>query len=248
MFSEKALRFFLNQKPLVDLPENVSVMNPYNSEETNLLVKQFFRKFYNDSDKRTFIVGINPGRFGGGVTGVAFTDPVNLEEKCGIKNDLDKKHELSSRFVYSLIDEFGGTSNFYSNFFITALYPIALIKDGKNYNYYDSKKIYNALKPQILKTFQQQIDFGANDKEAISFGKKNAEYLKEINEELGFFKKIIVFDHPRFIMQYRLKKLESYLKDYSDQLRKTAFLLLTLLNFSSQILTCRFFLIELLFD
>lgn len=220
MFSEEALKFFLYQKPPKNLPDNVRVMNPYDSENVVLMVKQFFKKFYNDSNKRTFIVGINPGRFGVGVTGIAFTDPVNLEEKCGIKNDLDKKHELSSRFVYSLIDEFGGAKKFYSKLFITALFPLALIKDGKNFNYYDSQKIYKLLKPQILKTLRQQINFGANDKAVISFGKKNAEYLREINEELGFFKKIIVFDHPRFIMQYRLKKLEDYLSNYTDLLNK----------------------------
>ena len=158
MFVDKALKFFLNQKLPEKLPDQVSVMNPYDSENTVLLVKRFFKKFYSDNNKRTFIVGINPGRFGGGITGIAFTDPVNLEEKCGIKNNLDKKQELSSRFVYNLIDEFGGSEKFYSKFFISAIYPLALIKDNKNYNYYDSKKVYSALKPQILKTFQQQIE------------------------------------------------------------------------------------------
>lgn len=214
MFSTKAKKFFLNLDLPVNLPNQVSVMNPYDSEETVSLVKKFFNKFYNDNNKRTFIVGINPGRFGGGLTGVAFTDPVNLEEKCGIKNNLDKKHELSSRFVYRLIDEFGGAEKFYSKFFISAIYPLALIKDGKNYNYYDSQKVYKALRPQIIKTFQEQLNFGANDEVVISFGKKNAEYLKEINDELKFFKRIKIFDHPRFIMQYRLKKLDEYLKKY----------------------------------
>jgi len=218
LFADKALKFFLNQELPKKLPNQVSVMNPYDSSQTITLVKKFFKKFYSDNNKRTFIVGINPGRFGGGLTGIAFTDPVNLEEKCGIKNDLDKKHELSSRFVYKLIDEFGGAKKFYSKFFISAIYPLALIKDGKNYNYYDSKKVYNTLKPQILKTFKQQIEFGANEKVVISFGKKNAEYLKEINNELKYFKEIIVFDHPRYIMQYKLKFLNKYLKKYFEVL------------------------------
>ncbi|HSH51048.1 MAG TPA: hypothetical protein VK982_04910, partial [Bacteroidales bacterium] len=151
-----------------------------------------------------------------------FTDPINLEEKCGIKNNLDKKPELSSKFVYSLIESFGSVEEFYSKFFISALYPLALIKDGKNYNYYDSKKVYTALKPQIVKMLKQQIDFGANDKLVISFGKKNAEYLTEINDELRFFKEILIFDHPRFVMQYRLKKLDSYLEKYTKILREAA--------------------------
>lgn len=225
MFAEKVLNFYKGLEITNTFPNHVSVMNPYDSDITFSLVEKFFKKYYEDENKRTFIVGINPGRFGGGVTGVAFTDPVNLELKCGIKNDLDKKQELSSEFVYKLIDEFGGVEIFYSKFFISALYPLALIKDGKNYNYYDSQKIYKALKPQILRTFQQQIDFGANDKCVISFGKKNAVYLKEINEEIKFFKEIIIFDHPRFIMQYRLKKLDEYFTGYSKILKENCGLL-----------------------
>ncbi|RJP60378.1 MAG: DUF4918 family protein [Ignavibacteriales bacterium] len=220
LFSERAINFFLNLTLPEKLPDHVAIMNPYDSEETIKLVTKFYKNFFNDKSKRTFLVGINPGRFGGGLTGIAFTDPVNLQDKCGIKNNLDKKRELSSQFVYKLIDECGGTKKFYSRFFITALYPLALIKDGKNYNYYDSQKVYKALKPQIIQTFQRQIEFGANDKYVISFGKKNADYLKEINDELKFFKEIIIFDHPRFIMQYRLKKLDEYLKEYSKILRR----------------------------
>lgn len=221
-FSEKAVNFYSNLNSPKNLPDGVEVMNPFESNETISLVRKFFKKFYSDKSKRTFIIGINFGRFGGGVTGVGFTDPINLEEKCGIKNNLDKKHELSSRFVYRLIDSFGGAEKFYSKFFISALYPLALIKNGKNYNYYDSKKVYSSLKPQILKTFKQQIDFGANDKYVISLGKKNAEFLKEINDEIKYFREVIVFDHPRFIMQYRLKKLDSYLEKYTKVLREAS--------------------------
>lgn len=223
MFAEKVIGFYKNLELPNNLPNEVDVMNPYDSEITFSLVQKFFNKFYHDNNKRTFIVGINPGRFGGGVTGVAFTDPVNLELKCGIKNDLDKKQELSSQFVYKLIDKFGGVEKFYSEFFISALYPLALIKDGKNYNYYDSQKNYRILKPQIIETFKQQIDFGANNKVVISFGKKNAVYLKEINNELKFFKEIIIFEHPRFIMQYRLRRLEAYLKNYAKILNEMNF-------------------------
>lgn len=222
-FSENAVNFYSNLNSPKNLPDGVEVMNPFESNETISLVRKFFKKFYSDKGKRTFIIGINFGRFGGGVTGVGFTDPINLQEKCGIKNNLDKKPELSSKFVYSLIESFGSVEEFYSKFFISALYPLALIKDGKNYNYYDSKKVYAALKSQIVKMLKQQIDFGANDKLVISFGKKNAEYLKEINDELRFFKEILIFDHPRFVMQYRLKKLDSYLEKYTKVLREVSY-------------------------
>ncbi|MCF8241962.1 MAG: DUF4918 family protein [Melioribacteraceae bacterium] len=213
-FGSRATEFFVNLKTPGRLTHGVTVMNPYENEITSKLVKQFYKEYFNDNNKRIYIIGINPGRFGGGVTGIGFTDPINLEVKCGIKNNLDKKPELSSRFVYSLIDSFGGVKRFYEKFFISAVYPLALIKEGRNYNFYDSEKIYKSLKPEIIRLLNQQISFGAENRAVICLGKKNEKYLKEINEELKFWKQIITFDHPRFIMQYRLKKLDQYLEKY----------------------------------
>lgn len=149
-------------------------MNPYKDEYAFTITKKFYDKFYSDNSKRIYIVGINPGRFGGGITDIPFTDPKNLEEKYGVKNDLKKRPELSSGFVYSVIDKLGGASEFYEKFFITALYPLALIKEGKNYNYYDSPELWEKLKPEILKTFKKQINFGAFNDVVIFWGKRTA--------------------------------------------------------------------------
>jgi hypothetical protein len=58
------------------------------------------------------------------------------------------------------------------------------------------------------------LEFGARKDFAISLGQKNAIFLKEINNEYNFFNEIRVLDHPRYIMQYKLKRLKKYLKDY----------------------------------
>ena len=62
-------------------------------------------------------LGINPGRFGGGLTGISFTDPVALKKYCGIDNQLRNKEELSSKFVYEVINHFGGVNKFFSKVF-----------------------------------------------------------------------------------------------------------------------------------
>ena len=103
-FSYKAFNFFTNLNHPQNLPGDVTTMNPYENKETQNVISQFYKKYFNDNSKRIFIVGINPGRFGGGITGIAFTDPINLDEYCGIKNAFDKKQELSSKFVYKLIE------------------------------------------------------------------------------------------------------------------------------------------------
>jgi hypothetical protein len=39
-----------------------------------------------------------------------------------------------------------------------------------------------------------------------------------LNEEYKFFKKVIPLAHPRFIMQYRRKKIAEYVNDYREKL------------------------------
>jgi hypothetical protein len=217
-FADKAINFFLNFDSPAHLPGEAAILNPYKKPEVQKIVKAFYESFFNDNRERVFILGINPGRFGGGVTGIAFTDPIALEKYCGIKNNFDKKPELSSKFVFSFINEFGGIKKFYSKFYISAVYPLALLKDGKNFNYYDSKELYYNLKPHLLDSLKSQFTFGAVKDVAICLGKKNLKYLNELNRELNYFKKIITLDHPRYIMQYRLKKKDLYIKQYIDTL------------------------------
>jgi len=218
-FSKKAINFFTNLKSPQDLPGNIKVLNPYKDEEVKKIVNDFYNHFFNDNNERVFILGINPGRFGGGVTGIPFTDPIVLEEYCGIKNSLNKKAELSSKFVYSFINEFGGVKKFYSQFFISAIYPLALLSDGKNYNYYDSKELYQHLKQYLISSLQNQINFGARKDIVICLGKKNFSYLNQLNKEINYFENITILEHPRFIMQYRLKKKDQYIQKYIDTLR-----------------------------
>ncbi len=206
----------------VDLPESVEVMNPFNNWDTRILSETFYRKFYNDTHPRVMILGINPGRFGAGVTGVPFTDPIKLKEKCGIPNRLEQKPELSSRFFYQLIDAYGGVEKFYSKFFISAVSPLGFVKDGKNLNYYDSKALQNARDPFILDTLQQQINFGIKTDTAICLGEgKNFKYLEDLNQHHHFFNEIIPLSHPRYIMQYKRKSVESYISQYLEVLHKT---------------------------
>ncbi len=219
-FAEKAISFYLNFSAPGNLPHSISVMNPYENDEVKSAVKKFFRKYFDDNKKRIFIWGINPGRLGGGLTGVAFTDPVALKEHCGIETNLKAATELSSRFIYRMINAFGGVEEFYSKCFLTALYPLALIKNNKNYNYYDDEELFNILKDDIVQSMQKQIKFGAERKLALCLGKKNYKYLKIINEELKFFRQIEIVEHPRYIMQYKSKTAEDYIRKYLKYLKR----------------------------
>jgi len=219
-FADKAIKYFLSLTPPKYLPKSTYLMNPFDKGEVKKIVTRFYKKFYNDSNHRVYIIGINPGRFGGGLTGISFTDPIALKEECGIDNNLGKQKELSSKFIYKFINAYSGPAKFYSKCFITALYPLAIIKDGKNFNYYDTASLFKTLKPRIVESLREQVKLGAKREFAICLGKKNAKYLNEINDEHSFFKEIRILDHPRYIMQYRLKRVDNYIGQYISAIRK----------------------------
>jgi len=108
----KFFNFLTGMDPVFDLPESVSIINTYSAEEVKAVLKKFCDKFYSTSNKRVLILGINSGRYGAGVTGIPFTDPVNLEHKCGIAHSFPLRHELSSKFIYEMIDAYGGPGVF----------------------------------------------------------------------------------------------------------------------------------------
>jgi hypothetical protein len=215
-FSTKAIKYFLNLQNPAQLTKNFETLNPYRIAEVQSVVKIFYEKFYSDEEERLFIFGINPGRFGGGLTGISFTDPAALRESCGIRNNLGTRKELSSKFIYNVVEKFGGVEKFFSNVFLSALYPFAIIKEGKNYNYYDERSSTAKLKDAIVQNVKSQIGFGARRELVILLGKRNAEFFSTINEQHKFFKTIVVLEHPRYIMQYRLKKIDDYIKKYID--------------------------------
>lgn len=196
-------------------------MTPFESADTKAACEKFYRKFYHDTRQRRMIIGINPGRFGGGVTGIPFTDPIRLANECGIKNDWAKKQELSSLYVYDMIAAFGGPAAFYQQFYITAVSPLGFTKDGKNLNYYDDKLLQERIKPFVIDCFEKQFSFGIDRTVAFCLGDgKNFQYLSKLNKEQNFFTEIIPLPHPRFIMQYRLKRKAEYIQLYLQRLNR----------------------------
>lgn len=214
-FAEKVISLYSSLELSLPAPLQTRVLNPYKNPETLECVRNFFNKYFNDSRKRIFMFGINPGRFGGGLTGISFTDPVALKEKCGINNSLGIKKELSSEFIYKVIDAFGGPEKFYRHFFVSAVCPLGFVKGSTNYNYYDDAKLLAAVTPFIKKTWKQQFEIGAKQDALIVVGKgRNAKFIEQLNRETGLYRQVISLDHPRFIMQYRRKQEAAYAGEY----------------------------------
>ena len=192
-------------------------MNPYTKPPIRGYVREFLAKYFSDNCERVLILGINPGRFGAGVTGVTFTDPVALADECGIPNDLPRRRELSSVFVYNVINRFGGPNEFNSRFFLSAVCPLGFTRDQTNLNYYDDRKLERAVTPFIVASIEQHLAFGGRRDHVVILGRgQNSTFLSRLNDRHRWFASIHSLDHPRFIMQYRQKQLDAYIAKYRD--------------------------------
>ncbi|NJN42712.1 MAG: DUF4918 family protein [Flammeovirgaceae bacterium] len=75
------------------------------------------------------------------------------------------------------------------------------------------------VRPFIVASIRKQIEFGVNTEACYCLGEgKNFAFLEKLNSEYGFFQNLVPLPHPRFIMQYKRKKLKSYLQLYKDKL------------------------------
>ena len=222
-FAEQIITFTRALRPPdIVLPPGFEWLFPYDNAETMRSLTIFYEKYYADSQPRTFIFGINPGRFGAGLTGVPFTDPIRLADLCGIENDFPKKPELSSIFVWQFINAYGGAEAFCRDFYITSLSPLGFVKDGKNINYYDDRQLQKTAEPFIVWNIRTQLDFGANRDSAICLGEgQNFAFFQKLNAAQGFFKEIIPLPHPRWVMQYRRKRVEEFVQRYVETLRSS---------------------------
>lgn len=196
-----------------EVPGGIHILHPHPNHEVMRVVSAFFARFYNDNKRRKLMLGINPGRFGAGITGVNFTGPRQLKENCNIDHPWGNSSELSAEFIYDMIAAYGGPLKFYSDFFIGAVSPLGYTRDGKNINYYDDKDLLAATTPFIIDTIKQQLEMGFDSLTCFSIGgEKNYRFLNAINDQHHFFNKIVPLPHPRFIMQYRRKRKDEYIQ------------------------------------
>ncbi|SHE84688.1 SMUG2 DNA glycosylase family protein [Chryseobacterium vrystaatense] len=224
-FADSVIEFNKNLQFSGNLPEGFDVMNPYlDNPETMTVMQEFYHKYYHDRSQRKLIIGINPSRHGAGVTGVPFTDTKRLESVCGIKMDSARTHEISSVFMYDMIAGYGGPEEFYRDIYINSPFPLAIVRKTKtgwlNANYYDDKKLFEAVKEFMIDSLKKHISMGVDTSEVFVLGKKNSEFISKLNKEANLFEKMTVLEHPRYIQQYKTKEKQLYIDKYIIALKK----------------------------
>ncbi|MXS72616.1 DUF4918 family protein [Flavobacteriaceae bacterium W22] len=218
-FAQQVIEFNKKLQYSGKLPEDFQVLNPYlDNPETLLVMEKFYQKFYNDSNQRKFLIGINPSRHGAGVTGVPFTDTKRLESVCGIQMKSARTHEVSSVFMYDMIEQYGGVEEFYKEVYINSPFPLAIVRKSKgswiNANYYDDKGLFNDVKEFMISSLQKHLSLNLQTSEVFILGKKNADFISKLNQEANLFSKMTVLEHPRYIQQYKSKEKEMYIDKY----------------------------------
>jgi hypothetical protein len=54
-------------------------------------------------------------------------------------------------------------------------------------------------------------------------GEKNRKYLESLNQQHNWFDEIVALPHPRFIMQYRRKEKDAFVRMYLETVRSLRF-------------------------
>jgi len=214
-FSKLLIDYYQALQPPGNLPRGVEVLFPQKDPQVIEIVSKFFKKYFNDDRPRSLMLGINPGRYGAGITGVNFTAPKQLKEYCGIEHHFKNSSELSAEFIYEMITAYGGPKQFYDDWFIGSVCPLGFIKNSKNINYYDDQKLATAVTPFIIDCITKQIGLGFRTEKCLCIGgEKNFKFLSRLNDEHKWFGEIIPLPHPRFILQYRRKQKDNYIHQY----------------------------------
>ena len=223
-FSDNVLKFNDElSNIIINLPKNYRISNPFdseNKEKIKEITHAFYKKYYNDTNKRYLILGSSPARRGTAVTGIPFEDANHLYKITGIKIDEFHINKSSSDFLYQVMEQYGGCEKFYKDFFMSFVCPLGIVKISSkgnevNSNYYENKKLESNLYDFIVDSLRKQISFGIDTSICFCIGSgENYNFLTKVNEEYHFFDRIIPLEHPRFIMQYNSKDKDKYLNKY----------------------------------
>ncbi|GAB4423825.1 MAG: SMUG2 DNA glycosylase family protein [Bacteroidia bacterium] len=220
-FADHVIAFHASLHLDAPLPEGIGVMNPFaENPDVSRISSAFYRRFYDDTRPRGLILGINPGRLGGGATGVPFTDTKRLAQICDLVLPGLHTHEPSSVFVYEVIDAYGGPAYFYGDWYINSVCPLGFVQQDaqgriRNYNYYDSKALATAIMPFAAASVARQVAFGIRRDRCLVLGSnQNYAFVRKLNQTHGWFAELVPLEHPRYIMQYRSKQRTAYIDKY----------------------------------
>lgn len=202
------------------MPEGFTVMNPYGHDDVRRVVTTFCERYYGGSHQRLAVWGINPGRFGAGLTGLSFTDPHALRVDLGIESSIVGRREPSAEFIYTMIAAYGGPASYYHDVYMSALSPLGFLRNGVNINFYDDAAFMREIVPFVVDCMRAQTSFGLRSDACVVLGTGKLKQFMEryVQPELQY-QTVRYLEHPRFIMQYRRRFIGDYVTSYVTGIR-----------------------------
>ncbi len=173
----------------IELFEHYKISNPFNGKNKHKIkeiTNAFYKKYYNDHNKRYLILGSSPARKGTATTGIPFEDASHIYKETGIIIDNFYINKSSSDFLYDVMEQYGGCEKFYKNFFMSFVCPLGIVNINSkgnevNSNYYENKKLENILYTFIVESLKKQISLGIDTSICYCIGSgENFKFLSKI--------------------------------------------------------------------
>lgn len=80
--------------------------------------------------------------------------------------------------------------------------------------------MFNRIKGFLINSIKAHIAKGIKTDVCFCLGSgKNFKIINKLNQEHGFFNKLIPLEHPRYIMQYKSKHKQEYIEKYIEALK-----------------------------
>lgn len=111
--------------------ERISILPGFTEQAE--LVRSYYKKFYSKPGRRIVLCGINPGKYGAGITGVPFIDFHGISRLLPGHGRQDK--ERTAQYMLSIIEEYGA-GEFQDAVYLTNLSWYGFLRNGRNLNYY----------------------------------------------------------------------------------------------------------------
>ncbi len=211
----------INVRCQVPIPQGFEILCPYTEHEVQRVVRCFYDRYLRVGPPRLALYGINPGRFGAGITGLAFTDPWALNHQLNIPTSLDGRREPSAVFISAVIDAYGGAQAFYDDVLLTAFSPLGFVRSGVNVNFYDDAALQRAIVPFVAEHVDAVREAGAPSATIVILGSgKLRQFVERHLAPTRRFNHVVALDHPRYIMQYRRATMDRYVEQYVDTIRQ----------------------------
>jgi len=181
--------------------ENICVLSNFLSHRQ--VMDDFWRRFYPEELPRHVICGLNPGRFGAGLTGVPFTDFQTLSRWMPSVERQDT--EPSAQFFAQVVAAVG-VEAFFRRFYVTNVSAVGYVKDGRNLNYHDLPA--GALEV-VERRFVEEMEI-VRPQQIIALGRQVERSIKRLMPNVV----VSYLPHPAWVSTYRKAAQHDWIERY----------------------------------